>query len=74
MNWQMLRLLFIHSIMMGRYSKQMDFILAYPHTPAKYKVQERNTKENTHPQTHQEPIWSETGRQSMEQLFAQGLI
>ena len=37
MNWQMLRLLFIHSIMKGRYSKQMDFILAYPHTPAKVK-------------------------------------
>ena len=33
-SWQTLRLFFIHSILKGWYSKQMDFVLAYPHAPA----------------------------------------
>ena len=33
-SWQTLRLFFIHSILKGWHSKQMDFILAYPHAPA----------------------------------------
>lgn len=33
-NWTTLRLFFILSIIMGWYSKQMDFVLAYPHPPA----------------------------------------
>ena len=32
-SWQTLRLFFIHSILKGWYSKQMDFVLAYPHAP-----------------------------------------
>ena len=34
MNWQTLGLFFIHSIIEGWYSKQMDFVLACPHEPA----------------------------------------
>ena len=34
-SWQTLRLLFIHSILKGWHSKQIDFLLAYPHSPAK---------------------------------------
>ena len=30
-SWQTLRLFFIHSILKGWHSKQMDFVLAYPH-------------------------------------------
>ena len=33
-SWQTLRLFFIHSILKGWHSKQMDFVLAYPHAPA----------------------------------------
>ena len=33
-SWQTLRLFFIHSILKGWYSKQMDFMLAYPHAQA----------------------------------------
>ena len=33
-SWQTLRLFFIHSILKGWYSKQMDFVLAYPHALA----------------------------------------
>ena len=33
-SWQTLRLVFIHSILKGWHSKQMDFVLAYPHAPA----------------------------------------
>ena len=33
-SWQALRLFFIHSILKGWHSKQMDFVLAYPHAPA----------------------------------------
>ena len=29
-----MRIFFIHSILKGWYSKQMDFMLAYPHAPA----------------------------------------
>ena len=32
--WQTLRLFFIHSILKGWYSKQIDFMLAHPHAPA----------------------------------------
>ena len=32
--WQTERLLFIHSILKGWFSKQMDFMLAYPHALA----------------------------------------
>ena len=32
--WQTLRLFFIHSILKGWHSKQMDFVLAYPHALA----------------------------------------
>ena len=32
-SWQTLRLFFVHSILKGWHSKQMDFILAYPHAP-----------------------------------------
>ena len=31
-SWQTSRLFFIHSILKGWHSKQMDFVLAYPHT------------------------------------------
>ena len=33
-SWQTLRLFFIHSILKGWHSKQMDFVLAYSHAPA----------------------------------------
>ena len=33
-SWQTLRLFFIHLILNGWHSKQMDFVLAYPHAPA----------------------------------------
>ena len=33
-SWQILRLFFIHSILKGWHSKQMDFVLAYPHAQA----------------------------------------
>ena len=33
-SWQTLRLFFIHSILKGWHSKQMDFVLAYLHAPA----------------------------------------
>ena len=33
-SWQTLRLFSIHSILKGWHSKQMDFVLAYPHAPA----------------------------------------
>ena len=33
-SWQTLMLFFIHSILKGRHSKQMDFVLAYPHALA----------------------------------------
>ena len=33
-SWQTLRLFFVHSILKGWHSKQMDLVLAYPHAPA----------------------------------------
>ena len=56
-SWQTLRLFFIHLILKGWHSKQMDFVLAYPHAPAEvplymhfpkgYKFKDR-ISEDTH--------------------------
>ena len=43
-SWQTLRLFFIHSILKGWYSKQMDFVLAYPHAPAEVPLYMRFPK------------------------------
>ena len=43
-SWQTLRLVFIHSILKGWHSKQMDFVLAYPHAPAEVPIYMHFTK------------------------------
>ena len=43
-SWQTLRLFFIHSILKGSHSKQMDFVLAYPHAPAEVPLYMRFPK------------------------------
>ena len=43
-SWQTLRLFFIHSILKGWHSKQMDFVLAYPHAPAEVPLSMRFPK------------------------------
>ena len=42
--WQILRLFFIHSILKGWHSKQMDFVLAYPHALAEVPLYMRFPK------------------------------
>ena len=43
-SWQTLRLFFIHLILKGWHSKQMDFVLAYPHAPAEVPLYMRFPK------------------------------
>ena len=43
-NWQTSRLFFIHSILKGWHSKQMDFVLAYPHAPVEVPLYMRFPK------------------------------
>ena len=43
-SWQTLRLFFIRLILKGWHSKQMDFVLAYPHAPTEVQLYMRFPK------------------------------